>query len=134
MTSNALSKRRGPLRRPKVCKTAPNPGRCEPPPPPPNICGDTGLIPPHRTGYVNEMFPVLIHFCRNIAPEPTAVTLVYFGDPASWGGPTNGYDCIDILTEWRVEQPGTFEFGVIVTWEADGGQCTLSGSVTVLPY
>jgi len=35
MTSNALSTRRKFLRRPKVCKTLPNPGRCEPPPPPP---------------------------------------------------------------------------------------------------
>jgi len=34
MVSNALSARRGPLRRPKVCLTHPNPGRCEPPPPP----------------------------------------------------------------------------------------------------
>lgn len=34
MVSNALSKRRGPLRRPKVCKASPNPGRCHPPPPP----------------------------------------------------------------------------------------------------
>jgi len=34
MTSNALSTRRKFLRRPKVCKTLPNPGRCEPPPPP----------------------------------------------------------------------------------------------------
>lgn len=34
MVSSALSKRRGPLRRPKVCKASPNPGRCHPPPPP----------------------------------------------------------------------------------------------------
>lgn len=33
MVSNGYSKRRGPLRRPKVCKASPNPGRCHPPPP-----------------------------------------------------------------------------------------------------
>lgn len=36
MVSNALSARRGPLRRPKVCFSSPNPGRCHPPPPPPS--------------------------------------------------------------------------------------------------
>lgn len=35
MVSNGYSKRRGPLRRPKVCKSSPNPGRCHPDPPPP---------------------------------------------------------------------------------------------------
>lgn len=35
MVSNALSSRRRYLRRPKVCKSDPNPGRCHPPPPPP---------------------------------------------------------------------------------------------------
>jgi len=36
MASSSLSKRRGPLRRPKVCYASPNPGRCHPPPPPPS--------------------------------------------------------------------------------------------------
>lgn len=35
MPSNALSKRRGPLRRPKVCFTYPGVIHCPPPPPPP---------------------------------------------------------------------------------------------------
>ncbi len=35
MVSSALSSRRRFLRRPKVCKASPNPGRCHPPPPPP---------------------------------------------------------------------------------------------------
>lgn len=35
MVSNGYSARRGPLRRPKVCKASPNPGRCHPPPPGP---------------------------------------------------------------------------------------------------
>lgn len=40
MSSSALSSRRTYLRRPKVCKSLPNPGRCQPTPPgdPPTPC------------------------------------------------------------------------------------------------
>lgn len=52
MVSNGLSARRGPLRRPKVCLTHPNPGRCEPPPPPSNIACNVFLDedPPIEVG------------------------------------------------------------------------------------
>lgn len=50
MVSSALSSRRTYLRRPKVCKTLPNPGRCEKPPPP------EPPPPPWRYGLLDLMF------------------------------------------------------------------------------
>lgn len=63
MVSNGLSARRGPLRRPKVCLTHPNPGRCEPPPPPSEIVCSIGFDEP-ETVYVGEEYTLVWYGCN----------------------------------------------------------------------
>lgn len=69
MVSNALSARRGPLRRPKVCLTHPNPGRCEPPFPPLLITCNVFLAEegPYYTG---EEISLGWDACNPDFPEP----------------------------------------------------------------
>lgn len=69
MVSNGYSKRRGPLRRPKVCYASPNPGRCHPPPPPSEITCSVGLAepPPYEVG---EEISLEWFACNPAFPEP----------------------------------------------------------------
>lgn len=68
MASNGLSKRRGPLRRPKVCDTARNPGRCEPPPPPSDITCSVAKDEPTPI-YTGEEFTFVWSACNPALSE-----------------------------------------------------------------
>lgn len=73
MTSNALSSRRGPLRRPKVCKSLPNPGRCDPPPRPPlqSCAVELDESPPF---YTDDIFDMKWRACRTDRPPSQMLT------------------------------------------------------------
>lgn len=64
MTSSALSSRRTYLRRPKVCRTLPNPGRCEPPIGPIPPLDITGFFEMSQTDWCHGED----HHCNFIAP------------------------------------------------------------------
>lgn len=82
MTSNALSGRRGPLRRPKVCLTAKNPGRCEPPiEPPTRTCG-IRFNPEDLPVYENEEYLLPWFGCNTEYPIDLMLTPLC----AAWRG------------------------------------------------
>ena len=109
MVSSALSSRRRFLRRPKVCKASPNPGRCHPPPPPPPPI----VFPP-------VTIPGTSHFDADglclFAPLNLAFDLARIpgGEPnieyfASGAG---GAGWWDVRLFMRLEAPFTFTFRV----------------------
>lgn len=131
MPSNALSKRRGPLRRPKVCHTPKNPGRCEDPPVPGHDCYHE---PMGSTGYPHEFFPINVHFCRGLPYGQQDVTIAYSDEFGSWGGPTTGEDCSPAPGSFEVGDTGVFWIRTVITWLVDGEQCTVNDTVTILEY
>ncbi len=70
MPSNALSSRRQPLRRPKVCYTAPNPGRChEEPGPSPGPTITCSLTPAEFTQQVDDSIEISLFACNSALPD-----------------------------------------------------------------
>lgn len=131
MPSNALSKRRGPLRRPKVCHTAKNPGRCEPPPPPSEIT--CGLLnrdePPHLTGETTDL---TWGACNpdfdptpNLVPEVTTV----IGEVLDVEPGENCTDGNEVIIE-NPDEPGTETVTATFTWP-DSSTCVARVSYEV---
>lgn len=132
MASSSLSKRRGPLRRPKVCHTAPNPGRCHPPPSP--LPGrNCSILPETSDVLVGEQAEYDYDGCASTLPHTENVAVHWsalFGsiDPADQDVVNcNGVDnvvytapdfpCVDTLTAEG-------------TW-SDGGTCTATAQAVV---
>ncbi len=130
MASNGLSARRGPLRRPKVCLTHKNPGRCEPPiVPQPTLCE----IDPTETELTWGM-PTDVRFyaVANSYPAPTEIIVttsvncgvftppsVIFDDQDAVGGYiAPNFDCLAVLT-------------AVFTWP-NGEQCTATANIRVI--
>jgi hypothetical protein len=96
MPSSALSKRRGPLRRPKVCKSSPNPGRCHPPQPPlewPPVAFDMHVMA------VIEMEPMPESFDESVHLEWNEMMELWMGNTPFGAGNVDAQFSINAVTE-----------------------------------
>lgn len=132
MVSNGLSARRGPLRRPKVCLTHPNPGRCEPPPPPGNI--SCSLTPQWEGSIeVEEQDTINWYACNTdyddtlmLEPEVT----VLLGEPPNVEEHENCTEGANIDYE-APSDPGVEVVTLFVEWP-DGSSCQAQCSFLVV--
>ena len=107
MTSNGLSSRRAFFRRPKVCKSHPNPGRCEPPPPPQPLC-TCSVSPALFTVEIDDSDTLDISGCLPHLPEGSSIELsgtCLYGHVDEFG--PNISNCDDVAT--RDYYPPDFE-------------------------
>jgi len=111
MPSNGLSSRRRYLRRPKVCKSAPNPGRCHPPPPlpPPPDFPPTCLDVTFSYWFATPGDPAFQEWTVEICGEP--------GTGWYWAldiGPDNAEVLLQYTSEWtfvKIEVTGQTPMG-----------------------
>jgi len=136
MVSNGYSARRVFLRRPKVCKTSPNPGRCHPPPPPPPPWPPEEFVIRWECTYTGmtgvESFDVEITVTQTADPDVWAGTLVVgpYTYSATWSvttlpptgeldlGRTGGFLPIDALKNAEpIVSPPPSDYW-ITTWDS----------------
>lgn len=130
MVSCALSKRRGPLRRPKVCLTHPNPGRCEPPPPP--VVATCSLDPETITEY--EMMPVyfILAGCDLNSETESGVSVVLNGGGGAFYLLSPLRNCTVTDAEFDDNGPGIYNLTATLTFES-GAICVCTATVTIIP-
>lgn len=126
MASNALSKRRGPLRRPKPCVTPKNPGRCEPDPEPPR----------YSCGLKHDDFPNPIytgeeeHFswrgCNTGGPKSEILTPICIAKLGEITDIESAENCTEGNTiEYTApDDPGDETIWFIIIWD-DHGSCSV---------
>lgn len=123
MVSNGYSKRRGPLRRPKVCLASPNPGRCHPPPPTGHITCSLYLAepPPYEVG---ENITLGWEACNTDFPEPVILHPVIEAVIGEVGDVEDAENCSgeNGANYNAPEDPGTETLTLTITW-SDQSQC-----------
>lgn len=131
MVSNGYSKRRGPLRRPKVCTASPNPGRCHPPPPPPpSYCF---LVPPEQTITLHETAIVEIHCCKGYLPYLDPVDITLDADEPDWIDLGTTSNCSTGEIEFLPERPHVTSTVQVTIEFSDSSTCLLTAIVHVTP-
>lgn len=132
MVSNGYSKRRGPLRRPKVCESAPNPGRCHPPPdPPPPSTLSCSLLPSYQVVEDPNYGELSLAACDTAVGEDTLIdvlTEVEGGDFSPLEGLEN---CNEVSAEFTHSGPGLYALTATFTSEASN-ICIATASVLVV--
>lgn len=135
MTSNALSKRRGLLRRPKVCHSSDKAlaYKACPPPPPPPPCAECSIDP--ETGesqpWVSTAFEIL-GCCDDLEfGDPIGISYVMTGGFVDhYVDPTN---CDEPgLFDWTPTETGVFTVTAIFTF-SDASECRATATITVIP-
>ena len=133
MVSNGLSKRRGPIRRPKVCLSDPNPGRChpEPPvvPPAPGVC----ILEPASTELTwGEDTDVLFHGVADDYPFPTVIEVLVEATGGEFGSPDLIFDDLEAVGSYIApDEDGVFTLTATYNWPG-GETCIATAEVTVL--
>ncbi len=102
MASNALSGRRQPLRRPKVCETPTNPGRCEPPPQGTYACYFT---PPSIVIVVGDGDSLAVSACATHLPTSEEVNAEVSALLGEIGSPETEVDNCDAAGEYPYTAP-----------------------------
>lgn len=131
MASNGLSNRRGPLRRPKVCKSDPNPGRCHPPPPPSAVSCSLRKDEPIPI-YVEEDFTFLWEGCNEAYPNDLMLSPQVETTIGTINEVEDGENC---QTEHNVmwtapDDPGQGVMTLTVTWP-DASECISTLDIVV---
>ena len=131
MVSNGLSARRGPLRRPKVCLTHKNPGRCEPPPPESEV--ECWLDPTEVTEF--EMMPVPFQLwgCDYGQEPESPVTVVTDGDGGLFEAESPFGNCSFATAEFNDFGPGIYNVTATLTFTG-GAVCVCGATITILPF
>jgi len=123
MVSNGLSKRRGPLRRPKVCKASPNPGRCHP-------TVTCSIVPDAWSQPVEGGSPATLMHCNTDLVIGEVVDVECWATAGDFqpSGPQN--NCKPGGSEYLSGPAGTHQLFAKTTW-SDGATCTAQATVTV---
>lgn len=129
MVSNGYSKRRGPLRRPKVCKASPNPGRCHPPPPPP-VGSTCSIVPNAWTMDLSDVETLVLHHCKESLPDGEDVDVVGSEESGSFNIAEGQANCQPGEGEYIPEETGVFLITMTCTF-SDSSICVATATVTV---
>lgn len=130
MVSNSLSKRRGPLRRPKVCTTHKNPGRCEPPLPP--LLMTCALVP--LVAQCWEWMPFLFDLtaCDPDSAPDSLVDVVLDGDGGQFVLIAQLLNCRHAFPEFSSGNLGVYHISATST-SLGGSICVATATITVIP-
>lgn len=125
MTSNALSARRGPLRRPKVCHESRNPGRCDPPDPPARYSCSLKAEPEDLPLYTGEDYQLDWAGCNTGAPPSEQITPICVADLGTIDDIETADNCTsgNAIAYTAPDDPGLETFWFIIIW-ADRGTCS----------
>ncbi len=133
MASSAAQSRRSFLRRPKVCLTQPNPGRCHPPPPPelpPRTCSVTAEQDSELPGDHGDYF---IHACCEDLPDDQDVHVALTLPEGVIDTPNITPNCNEEGQDGDFENPGEegeYTITATFTW-SDSGVCVDTTTITV---
>lgn len=133
MVSNGLSNRRGPLRRPKVCLTHKNPGRCEPPPPPGDIVCSV-ILDSEDPVEVGDDATLIWGACNPVYDDTLVLLPSLSADIGEITQINSGENCIEgHNAEYQApEDPGEETITMDVEWP-DGSECQSVLSFPVVP-
>lgn len=133
MASNALSARRGPLRRPKVCTTPKNPGRCEPPPPTPLITCKIEIDPQSIPVKVGTDAVLLWDACHQNYTFQLMLVPYVFGAPGHILFISHGQNCSEgnEIFYQPPDSPGPVTVSLLVVFP-DGSYCAKQLHFTVI--
>lgn len=125
MVSNSLSARRGPLRRPKTCHSKINPGRCDPPDPPPEMACTLIVDPDDEPIYVSEEAQFIWSACSQNFPHALMLTPICVAVLGTIEDVESGENCTtgNNITYTAPDAPGLETIFFIVIWP-DFGTCS----------
>lgn len=132
MASNALSARRQPLRRPKVCKSAPNPGRCHPPPPPPVVDIECSALPSYQEAELDEGAGVDLHCWNKSLPIGDLVSVDLTIDKGEFNSETQPFNNTDGTAKIENPEEGLYTWSVLYTF-SDSSTCASNGTLWTPP-
>lgn len=129
MTSNALSPRRGPLRRPKVCRESHNPGRCDPDPPTEHVI-TCNLEPDGESVEFEGSIGIYVVATDDSYPEDQVVGCVCSASAGSFACQNPVLNGMEDFGEFEAPgEPGSHTLTAVFTWP-DAHTCTAETSVT----
>ena len=125
MVSNSLSSRRGLLRRPKVCHSESNPGRCYPP-----VSIVCSIVPVVRLLLVDVEASFGLAACDSDSPPDSPIAVDLDGGGGSFFSFEELLNCQQIPAFFVSEEPGIYNIHATYTTQNET-VCIASGLVIV---